>query len=366
MSREERVLLAGAFGQANPGDEALLAAFARALPDHVHVAISSDPAGTAATHGIEAVRHDNPLAVVRAIARADAIVVAGGTVFKTLDPRSGRRPLSLLRRTAALATVARVARKPLAFVGVGAQTLRRPAARALTRAIVRAPDLLVLRDEESAAALAAVGAATPLRVGADAAWTLFPDPAPAPPTGPLVVALSHLAGGPGLGAWLAEALRPVVAHGVPVRLDPWQPGHDCALAAEVAKKLENVEITQPPGDLQAARASLVGARSVVCLRFHALIAAASAGAPAVAVAHELKLAGLARRLGQPAVSPEAPPAALTAAFGTAVAAAPDAVRQERARAEDAFRLLRVLLARGRSEEAAHVDGLALRPEEWLG
>jgi hypothetical protein len=43
-----------------------------------------------------------------------------------------------------------------------------------------------------------------------------------------------------------------------------------------------------------------------------------------------------------------------------------AVRRERAAAEDGFRLLRVLLARGRSDEAVDVEGLALRPEEWLG
>ena len=42
------------------------------------------------------------------------------------------------------------------------------------------------------------------------------------------------------------------------------------------------------------------------------------------------------------------------------------VGRERDAAEDGFRLLRVLLARGRSEEAADVDGLALRPEEWVG
>ena len=66
---------------------------------------------------------------------------------------------------------------------------------------------------------------------------------------------------------------------------------------------------------------------------------------------------------------DAPPAALAAAVLRAVdgaPAAPDAVERERASAEEAFRLLRVLLARGRSEEAVDVDGLALRPEEWLG
>jgi hypothetical protein len=90
--------------------------------------------------------------------------------------------------------------------------------------------------------------------------------------------------------------------------------------------------------------------------------------PFLAFAHEPKLAAAARRLGQPAVDSTAPPSSMTAALLAALdgpAAAPDAVRRERERAEDGFRLLRVLLARGRTEEAGAVHGLALRPEEWL-
>ena len=170
------VFLAGAFGQGNPGDEALLAAFARALPDHRPLAASSDPAATAAAHGIAAVGRDDLTSVGRAIALADAVVVAGGTIFKTLHPSSGRAPLSLLRRTAVLAAATRTMRKPLALVGVGAAPLRGRGARALARSIVRAADLLILRDEESAGHLAAIGAPTPVRVGADPAWTLLPDP----------------------------------------------------------------------------------------------------------------------------------------------------------------------------------------------
>ena len=44
----------------------------------------------------------------------------------------------------------------------------------LARSIVRAADLLILRDEESAVHLAEFGAPTPVRVGADPAWTLLP------------------------------------------------------------------------------------------------------------------------------------------------------------------------------------------------
>jgi polysaccharide pyruvyl transferase WcaK-like protein len=396
------VFLAGAFGQGNPGDEALLTAFSRALGHLDPVASTCDPRATEATHGVTAVERDDIPRVGREIARADAVVVAGGTIFKTLHPTSGRAPLSLLRRTAALAALTRALRKPLALVGVGAAPLPGRAARRLTRSIVRAADLLILRDEESAVHLAEAGAPTPIRVGADAAWTLVPEPATAAERraaatvdgpavmmrsaagghaaveidgaddgAPVVVALSHLAGGHDLAERLAAGLRPVVESGVPVRLDPWQPDGDADLAAAVATRLNDprVAVAAPPGDLDEARAGMAGARLVLAQRFHALVAAAGAGVPALAVAHEPKLEGLARRLEQPAVAADAPPATLAGEVLRAVdgpPAAPEAIERERASAEEAFRLLRVLLARGRSDEAVDVDGLALRPEEWLG
>jgi len=393
------VFLAGAFGQGNPGDEALLSAFSRALGHLDPVASTCDPQATEALHGITAVERDDVPRVGREIARADAVVVAGGTIFKTLHPTAGRAPLSLLRRTAALAALARALRKPLALVGVGAAPLPGRTARTLMRSIVRAADLLILRDEESAAHLAEAGAPTPIRVGADAAWTLVPETAPmtaaATSDGPavlmrsatgghapveldgaedgaaVVVALSHLAGGPDLAERLAAGLQPVVESGVPVRLDPWQPDGDTDLAAAVATRLDDprVAVAAPPADLDEAREGMAGARLVLAQRFHALVAAAGAGVPALAVAHEPKLEGLARRLEQPAVAADAPPATLAGEVLRAVdgpPAAPEAIERERASAEEAFRLLRVLLARGRSEEAVEVDGLALRPEEWLG
>ena len=67
--------------------------------------------------------------------------------------------------------------------------------------------------------------------------------------------------------------------------------------------------------------------------------------------------------------PESAPEQLADRVLAAVDAEPpraDVVEAERTLAEDGFRLLRVLLARGRSTEATEVDGLSLRPEEWLG
>jgi polysaccharide pyruvyl transferase WcaK-like protein len=367
------VLALGAFGQRNPGDEALLTALRRALPAHRVLAASADPGLTASEHGIAAVDRTDLRGVAHQVRQADAVVVAGGTIFKSLHPSCGRRPLALLRRTAAIAAATRLARRPLALVGVGAAPLEGRAARGLARTVIRAADLLVLRDEESAAVLAATGAPAPFRVGADLAWTVLDEPAApaADPDAPLLVGLSHHAGGDELPGRLAAGLDPLTAE-VPVVLLPWQDGggKDLALARAVAARLGGrARVAPPPTGLEDARRLLTGARAVLGLRFHALVAAASAGRPFAALAHEPKLAGLARRLGQPAVAPAALPEALTTAARAALAGPPPdpaAVRAERARAEEGFRLLRVLLARGRSEEAAHVDGLDLRPEEWLG
>ena len=91
------VLLAGAFGQHNPGDEALLDAFVQGLPDWDHVATSRDP-GYTRRRGVEAVPSWSAAKVAGAARRADAVIFAGGTVFKQLDPRVRRPPNDLCSR----------------------------------------------------------------------------------------------------------------------------------------------------------------------------------------------------------------------------------------------------------------------------
>jgi polysaccharide pyruvyl transferase WcaK-like protein len=374
-------VLAGAFGQRNPGDDALLAAFARTLDGWELTATAAPGAPESALAGCERVASDDPVAVARAVARADAVVFAGGTIFKTLGPScGGRAPLSLLRRALAMAAGARALGRPLAMVGVGVGALPTPSARTLARRLVLRADLLVLRDDESAALLTGAGAPTPFRVGADPAWTLFED-APASATvrergdGVLVV-LSHHAGGPRLAARLADALAPVVAAGVPLVLQPFQVGgvggtgfDDLELGRAVRDRLGGVpELVVPPADLREARDVAREFGAVVALRFHAAIAAAAAGTPFVAYAHEPKLAAVGRRLRQPVVDPAAPVGALgeaaLAALDAPPAAAP-AVKAEVARAEEGFRLLHLVLTRGRGRPADDVSGLPLAPEPWI-
>jgi polysaccharide pyruvyl transferase WcaK-like protein len=365
-------LLAGAFGQRNPGDEALLDAFIEALPDWDVVATAAVP-----PHGrdTETVPSDDPARVARAVTRADAVVFAGGTVFKELSPRTRRPPLDLRQKGAALAYGARALGKRLAMVGVGAAPIRPGRGHRLVRRLINAADLLVLRDEESADVLAGIGAPTPFRIGADAAWTLVDRSPPLDQLGDrVIVALSSESGNGYVADELAAALVPLLAAGYPVALQPWQVGgpvrpDDLDMARALAARLGGTaEILLPPADLADAVDVFASARLVLGLRFHALIAAAAAGRPFVAYAHEPKLAGAARRLAQTAVSPshdgEELGAVLLRAAENPMPPSLSAVRAEIARAEESMRLLRLVLSDGQAGEPESIGTLPLQPVEW--
>ena len=356
-----RVVLVGAFGQRNVGDEALCAAFCAALRDHDVLVASADPGDTTARHGVAAFR-PTPRAAVQAVRQADAVVVGGGTVFKRLLPGANRRRLGLLTNTAALVAWAHATGADVALVGVGAGEMHGRLADAISGWIARHADLLVLRDEESAAVLDAASVPAPFWIAADPVWAQL-DRRPAPPrrgTGGrrLTVALSHHARVDALADALG-ALAPAWS----IRLQPWQAGGpDLTLARRLREAVPSAVVEEPPANLDEAIARLAESDVVLGLRFHALVAAATAGTPFVAVAHEPKLAAIARRLGQVSVPPNAAAEVLVTSVVDAPArgpATPDAVAAEATAARDAFGLLHLLLGGGAIDEPASLAALPL-------
>lgn len=367
MNRRPRVLVTGAFGQGNPGDESVLAAFLSHL-DGCEVAATVAPQGTppagmppagsslagTSPADLRPVPSSDRLAVARAVMGADLTVVTA-TVFKTLHPSSGRPPLGLLVNTAALAGVARALGRPVALVGVGAGALPGRPAKALARGIVAAAGHVEIRDEESAQALHRAGVERDLPVGADVVWATLPrSPAGRRRGNVAVIALSHLAGDDRLVSSLQATAAELVAAGYEVALQPWQAPRDLSLAAAIAATDVPVRIWEQPADVAAAARSFEDVSLVIGLRFHSLVAAGAAGVPFVAVAHEPKLAALARRLGQQAVPPSAAPDVLAGAAVQALLGpgpAPELVRKER---EVAARTL------GRTRTLAFTRAAALR------
>ena len=361
------VILVGAFGQGNPGDEALCSAFCAALGDHDVTVVSADPLTTIRQHG-----RDSILATSRNVAaaarQADAVVVGGGTVFKQLASSTGRAPNALLRNTAALVAGARASGTSVAMVGVGAGRLRGGAARSLCRWIIPHTDLVVLRDEESAAVLADTGTRPPFWIGADPTWTLFGMPHDADRNvdsrRTITVALSHHAVARADADALVTALQPLVGEW-DVRLQPWQTGTntlDDELARTLQQRLGRAEIIAPPTDIHDAVRTFSDDALVIGMRFHALVAAAAGGARFVAIAHEPKLAGLARRLEQASVPRHATAEVLRATIAWALVnepASPEALRHERAAADLGFQMLELLLTGGAGTEPNRLPAMAL-------
>lgn len=362
-----RVLLCGAFGQDNPGDDALLTAFLDVLDGHDVLVASPTRIDRPGTTTVP----PTALGLRRVLRDVDSLVVAGGTVFKSLHPSADRHPIGLLARSTALLAGARLRDVPFALVGVGAGELRSRTAIRLARWTAQHADLLILRDEESASVLAGIGAPGPFRIGADPAWTLFDGSrrSNGDERDGVVVALSHLADTDvdRLVDRLVHVVEPLIAKGERVHLQPWQghQGTDSLVAHRLVSLLGNpplVDVVARPQSLHDAVRGFARARAVVGLRHHALIAAAVAGCPFLAVAHEPKLAGIARRLGQSSVPPHATPAVLARSVVELLhrdPATPASVAREIDAARRSMRLLRVVVSRGTDEELVDRDRLDL-------
>jgi len=123
-----------------------------------------------------------------------------------------------------------------------------------------------------------------------------------------------------------------------------------------------VKVLDEPDGLPAAAAAFAGDDLVIGLRFHALVAAGMAGTRFLAVAHEPKLAGLARRLGQVSVPAHATADVLRGALDHALdhdPVTPVAVETQVDGARRSLDLMRLLLDDAALGDPHTVAGLPL-------
>ena len=296
----------------------------------------------AATHGLAGC---SPVVRSRweAFRPGTAVVVVGGA---PLGAEGRGYPNPELRRVSRLARWARLSGGLVILLGVGALPPARPETGRRMARLADAADLVVLRDEPSAAALRTAGASPPFRVGADPTWTVL-DSQPGTAVGTVeragtLVVPDHASRHP---ASVVSALEAVGSG--PARLVPWGPG---------------------AGGLCEARDRMAGAELVLAFRFHGVVAAAVAGTPCVAVGSEPGIRTLAGRLDQAWIPAAADPAVVGQVVDEARdrgPAPPSTVKAEVARAEEGFRLARLLLTKGEGEEAETLVGLPLGARPWV-
>lgn len=329
------VLFSGYFGCGNAGDEAVLEASIGLLrarrPDLGVAVLSANPSDTAARYGVRSYPRMEPRAVVRALRETDLLLSGGGSL---LQDRTSLRSLIYYLGVIRLALALR---RPVMVFAQGIGPLARPAARRMTGALLRRVALIAVRDRESAVLLEELGVRGPgapeIQVTADPAFALEPEETARVdgilrpmqrPGGPLVAV--SLRSWPGM-AQAAEAIHEGLAAALPgarVLACPFQPGEDGAICASFVRSMgEAACLVDEPLRPREWRALLGHVDLVVAARLHALILAAAAGTPTVAIAYDPKVAALQKRLDEPNLGP---PNGVTAA---AVAQAAGAARENR-------------------------------------
>lgn len=304
------LLLLGAYGQRNLGDDALLEVFIAQLGGEPLLVNSATPGETAARYGVATLPTYSPLAspaLARRILDARAIVFGGGSLLKEIEGGQAAR-LRYMLRILALLELGRRAGKPTAMLGVGVGPLRAPLFRRLARLAAERATLVCVRDQASAALLRAIGVTRPVVVTADPVYLREP-PRPARPAGLCrVVVIPRYSLGAAERAALAAACDHLVEQmGAELLFVPFQTGYgpqydDTAAAYALLGRMRRREAArvETPGSTEAALALIGGAELVVSARLHGLIFAAICGVACLGLDYEPKVRGVMADAGQAA------------------------------------------------------------------
>jgi polysaccharide pyruvyl transferase WcaK-like protein len=289
QSLPEPILVLGAYGYRNVGDEAILAGLLDAIGQKRRLSVvSRSPAETEAMHGVRAIPLRRALAE---LARHRSLVIGGGGLFGADLGRFGR----LVPYYGLLAALSG---RRVAIHGVGVDAELPFVARHLVRRLAARCDELSVRDARSAERLGV----DPARVAVEpdlSARVKGSSPAKAhallraaglspsrPTVGLCLTAVNESLVGPTLQA-VTEAMRrlPEVQFCfVPMSQHPFVPAHNDLILArrlsQIEPRLAIVEGLLAPGEVLSLFGSFAAA---VCMRYHSLLFAARAGVPILAL-----------------------------------------------------------------------------------
>ena len=298
------VLLCGYYGQHNLGDDALLAALLASVPSSWRViATAADQRRIREQFRIRTCSRRRPLALLLALLRSRVLVLGGGSLLQ--DTTSFRSLLYYL----GLILTARLLGRSVLLWGQGLGPLRGTTAQRLVRLILPMVQGISWRDPDSAALAARWGIEG--ETGRDPVWSLLiptasPDakPAVSPAAGSLCLCwrptpLLDAAGWQRLRHFAVERSRTLQ---VSVCLVPFHRHQDGPFLEAQAERLQAAGVTcrfWHPDSPEAFVQGLAGAHLVVAMRLHALILAAMADCPLMALSYDPKVQSAAAAMAIP-------------------------------------------------------------------
>ncbi|MEP7081614.1 MAG: polysaccharide pyruvyl transferase CsaB [Chloroflexota bacterium] len=290
-----RLVVSGYYGFGNAGDEAILSAMVADLrrldPRLELVVISGDPAETSRRHRVRAIGR-GLVEAIRGLLRSDGLVSGGGGL---LQDRTSTRSLVYY---AGLMLLAVALRRPVYVYAQGIGPVEGRVARAVAGLALRLATYVSVRDQGSLDAARSLGAGD-VEVTADPAIGLGPPASRTARTRPTILVAVRPA--PRWvqieDAFVAALRRLGESHGlVFVAMHPAQDG---PLATRLAARVGPYAIVADYADLEALMGHIGSAELVIGMRLHALILAATAGVPFVAVSYDPKVDAFAAAVRQP-------------------------------------------------------------------
>lgn len=305
------VMICGAYGKGNAGDEAILKAILRQLrnidPDMPICVLSHDPKSTRLTHHVNSRHVFNPLSFLPAMRKTKLYISGGGSLIQN---QTSTRSLYyyLLSIFLAKGCGNKVLMYGCGIGPVNGEGCRKKAAKVIDRYV----DAITLREDLSAEELSLMGVKKPkVYVTADPALLLSPG-LPGAVDGFLLgnnidpagrYALFVLRSWPGFAekkaAFVKAAQYVKETHGLTPIFFALEPGRDLPPSREVAKELGFAcPMLSAPGDEKLIIGMMKKMQVIVSMRLHALIFASSVGAPLVAVSYDPKVTGFMHYIGQ--------------------------------------------------------------------
>ena len=309
--QRQGVMICGAYGKGNAGDEAILKAILRQLqhidPDMPVCVLSHNPKDTRLIHHVNSVYVFNPFSFLPVMRRTKLYISGGGSLIQNQTSTRSLNYYLLSIRLAKL-TGNKVLMYGCGIGPVNGESCRRRAARVIDRNV----DAITLREDLSSEELQAMGVTKPkVYVTADPALLLEPGSEGAvdgfllghnlDPAGRY--ALFVLRDWPGFDAkkqaFIDAAGYVHEKYGLTPLFFALEPGRDLPPSREVAQALDfPCAMLSAPDDEKLIIGMMKKMQVVVSMRLHALIFASSVGAPLVAVSYDPKVTGFMNYIGQ--------------------------------------------------------------------
>lgn len=296
LSPRREIVIAGAYGGGNRGDELMLENLLRdvraAAPECAVTVLSRRSAETARRFDADSLYFLNFPAIVRRMKNARALIFGGGNLLQdATSRRSLAYYLALLRqgRHCGCRTL---------LYGVGLGPLSVHGWEKCAAALNECADTIVFRERESLAAARSHGVKTPELVpGADPA--IETSVSAAPKENVLLVCPRQGRGAPPFPAECARAAAALGAkRGWKVRYVAMNVRQDLPLCRALVSETGG-EAAAAPGDTAALTRLFASAQFTVSMRLHALTLSYLAGTPALGIDGDGRIAAFAEECGMP-------------------------------------------------------------------